>query len=180
VDRPKGDEAEPIRTKDVNLSLAAGDESRDRGDWASTVTFAPDELSAGLTVQVQHRSSHFLVATPQSLILGDDDSCNEGTVQLIAKENTSPITIKALTGLPLKFDIVPGAPSRSGIISLRVHVQGPLTHDLMGKVQVEVKVGLSNPAIESISIPVVVLHHQQSTSKITANGKSSCRKGELS
>jgi hypothetical protein len=164
---PRFDQVETVGDKDVTLSVASGLGSPAPEDWHTSITFAPDSSSEGLTLHVHARKSHLLLASPQSLVLTDGDTANEATIQLTIKSRVGPISIKTSTTLPVKCE-VSDLPRKSGFYSLSVRVNGPLAADTNGIIRVTTIAHQPSPLSESIAIPVVILHCVRPVQKKTA------------
>lgn len=179
VEKPQINRGEAVGTKDVKLFVAKADMLHGCGNWDASMTFAPDASSEGLTIHVRGHTAPPMVASPQSLILTDDGTEQAGTIKLVATE-TDGFTIETKSDLPLLFDVTPIASSNDRAYWLRVRLRGSMTADAIGKIDVTLNRRSSSSKNESISIPVVILHHQQSIPQTTAPTKSSSPKGGLS
>jgi hypothetical protein len=145
---------ESIGAKDVELRLGQGKLCDNAEDgWSSTIVFATDRESGGLSVHLHVRNPKPLLAMPQSLILTDDVAGREGTVQLLA-QGFSEILPTVKTSLPLACDLHAGSTKGAGI--LHVRVKGTVSRDTCGII--EVGTALQNRTGCYIKIPVIILH----------------------
>ncbi len=164
---PRFDQVETVGVKDVTLSIAAGLGSPAPEDWQTSITFAPDSSSEGLTLHVHARKSHLLLASPQSLVLADGDTANQATIQLTIKSRVGPISFKTSTTLPVKC-VISALLGESGSYLLSVRLNGPLAADAAGIIHVTANTPHPSPLSESISIPIVMLHCVRAAHKSTA------------
>jgi hypothetical protein len=164
---PRFDQVETVGDKDVTLSVATDPGSPASEDWHTSITFAPDSSSEGLTLHVHVRKSHLLQASPQSLVLADTDTADQATIQLTITSRIGPISFKTSTTLPVKCK-VSDLLGKSGFYSLSVRMNGPLAADTNGIIRVTAIAAQPSPLSESIAIPVVILHCVRPVQKTTA------------
>lgn len=150
------DQPETISTKDVQILLTENASLKGVGDWVSAVTFAPDESSDGLIVQVRGKVSPPIVASPSSVILPDDSTGYDTTVRFTSNIADSPSPDSVKSDLPLACDFPPKPSNGNTACTLRVRLKGPISADASGSIQVRFRA--LNAAIETISIPVVIVH----------------------
>jgi hypothetical protein len=149
--------AEPIRTKDVEIGLTPNVSFRESGDWVSAITFAPDQLSDGLTVHVRGKGPQSITASPASVILTDDPAGQDAFVHFSSRTGCSPLAKSVETDLPLAWDFVSEQSNAKAVCTLRISVRKRLSVDTTGTLRV--RVSPSNAPSETISIPVVILHY---------------------
>jgi hypothetical protein len=165
------DHVETVGAKDVNLFVAKMPGDRQYDDWQASITFAPDAASAGLTFQVHARMPHVLMASPESLVLTDGDVRNQGIIQLSTPTISQAIAFDTKTTLPVECEIS-SLPGKSQSYSLCVRVHGHILADMAGSIRLTPRVGPFNKALDSLSIPVVILHGERKAQKPTATLQS--------
>jgi hypothetical protein len=163
VQAPPSGQVEAIVTKDVQIKLPPDASFNNCGNWVSAITFAPDQISDGLTVHVYGRGPS-IVATPSRLLLTDNPSGQNVTVRFSNRTGHSLLPISVDTDLPLVWNAVRSSSDDNGACTLRLGVRRPLSSNLTGTLRV--RFSSLNVSCQMISIPVVMLHCEaQATSK---------------
>jgi uncharacterized protein DUF1573 len=155
VQIPRAGAVEAIETKDVQIRLLPTGNTNSGGDWVSAITFAPDQLSDGLTINVRGRDQS-IIATPPSVILTDDPAGHDATVRFTSRIGCSLSPESVETDLPLVWNFVTQPTRGNSGCTLRLGVRKQLTGSVTGTLRV--RLGSSFASNESISIPVVLLH----------------------
>jgi len=156
VQTPPDGQAEAIGTKDVKIAVIPNLSFKDTGDWISAITFAPDPLSDGLTVQVRGKRLQSILANPQSIILTDEPSGHDATVHFTSNTGGSLLPESVETHLPITWDFLSDPLCDNDVCALHVHVKKPLSIGTTGVLRVSLR--HKDAPSETISIPVVILH----------------------
>jgi hypothetical protein len=145
----------------VKVTAAGNDGSVNGHEWQSSIIFAPDRHSAGLTVRVTGHVLQDILVSPSSLILDDDPAAKETTVALIGSHG-NPFTIDQIhTNLPLLLDVLKASPTASSRRVIRLRINDGLSRGMSGTITVLVNQHSRAPGI--VSIPVVLLHQEAAT-----------------
>ena len=160
VSMPKPREIAAVATKDIRVIISDDDGHIGITSWNSTITFAPDQVSAGLAVRLSGHASPPIVASPESLMLTDDPLGREGLVLLKSRQMLEPDFVSVQTDLPLSCDFLPNLKAPSYRQALRVRVKRSVPADVSGTIRIQANRQSAGSA--SINIPVVILHRTPS------------------
>jgi Protein of unknown function (DUF1573) len=144
-----------IETKDVQIELTQNPVSQDLESWTSTIVFAPDSSSDGLTLHVRGHAPQAIDVSPQSVILTDSVATRDAMVRLSNKNGLAIAPKPIDTDLPLALEFLPKPVSGDSVLTLHIHLKVPLTQDVSGRIHVQLRT--RSGTIESVSIPVVIL-----------------------
>ena len=144
-----------VATKDVQIELTRNSGDEDTKDWESSIVFAPDPASDGLTIHLRGHASRPVVVTPQTIMLTDGEASRETTVRLTTNSGNPVVPMSAETRLPLELNFLPGPLTGSESQTLRIRVKERLSGDVAGTIRVRLRT--RSQIVETISIPVVIL-----------------------
>jgi hypothetical protein len=156
VAAPQADRDSAVTTKDVEVVLAPGHEYSEFDEWTTSITFAPDERSDGLTVDVRARPFRVLAVAPKSVILTDNPDGSEADIKLSTDDAGQLFIDSVETNLPLTWSLLPHASPIEDTQTIRLGVRGSITSNVSGTLRVRGHTKLI--ASKIVSIPVVIVH----------------------
>jgi hypothetical protein len=155
VHLPSAAEFGAIATKDVKFSVPQELGAQNVGDWTSTIVFAPDSHSSGLTIRVNGHGSNEVFTNPRSLLLIDDATSRELDVKVFSRNGMVPVISSATTDLPLALSFSKEMPNDLDQRVIHVRIRESLLSNRTGTIDLLMR--SPNSRQVALSIPVVLL-----------------------